>query len=629
VAKQELRPVILDATAINVQIADQIVLNSANITIHKGECVAVVGRNGVGKSTLFKVLAGADEPNSGNIARKKNLTSYYLPQEVKLEEDLSVYENIYHGAGYIVKLIKEFEQLDAGSNKSLKLEAEINARGGWDLDNRIKEVMSSLCVPAADKIVGKLSGGEKRRVGLCRAIVGIPELLLLDEPTNHLDAESIGWLSSFLSRYKGTCLMVTHDRFFLDSIATRIVEIANGELYSYIGNYGDYLIGKAKRAAITEQQENKRQSYIRNEIDWIRRGPKARGTKSRSRIQRFYDAVNQQPIKREENVDMIIPTPPKLGNRIVQIENLTMNRGGKLLYKNFSFNFVAGSKIGIVGRNGMGKTTFLMNILGKLAPDEGKITIGDLTQFNYVDQHRLQLNENNSVFEEISEGKDFVMLGNVKLTIWGYLKRFLFTDDRINSKISRLSGGERSRLLLAKILKRGGNFLILDEPTNDLDLPTLRILEEALNAYNGVVLVVSHDRYFMNRVCTGIMAFEGDGKLVYQEGGYDYYEEKKREREKQTQQKIIKPKKDNTKKPTKNKKQKISWKEQKELESMEEKIMLAEEEAETLEKLFSQPDFYNKHGHEANKINEKLATLKNHITQLYDRWEKLEELANT
>ncbi len=618
--------VLLTAKNLCVSFGEQVVLDNASLSIHDGDCIGLVGRNGTGKSTFLKIIGGLLEPDSGDVVKKNGLVVGYLPQEFLLDFTKTVYENILEGAHDVIDILREYENLPYDSERRHLLEEKILHLDGWNLDNRIKIAMQSLNAPDGDRYIGTLSGGEKRRVALCRAIISKPDLLILDEPTNHLDTESIEWTEEFLANYSGACLFVTHDRYFLDRIANRIVELSNGTFYSHQGNYTDYLINKAERESISEAEEQKRTSFLRSELEWVRRGPRARRTKSKSRLDNYFKIADQKGFSKELDVELIIPEPPKMGTKILNLKDVGSTIGNKKLFEHLNLIFEHKRRLGIVGKNGLGKTTLLKIILGELAPTNGKVEIGETVVFNYIDQTRLALNEGNTVFNEIGEGKDFVMFGTEKITIWRYLKRFLFTDDRINSLVGRLSGGEKSRLLLAKILKNGGNFLMLDEPTNDLDLPTLRILEEALIRFDGCVVVVSHDRYFLNRVCTGILAFEGDENVYFSEGDYDYYLEKRKARLKETEDNKAKPEKKDTRvKPAV---KKLKWIEAKELEEMEGKIIEAENEVERIEALFNLPDFYEKHGDKIIELNNNLESAKIKVQNLYKRWEELENLKN-
>ncbi len=625
----ESLPAILTATDLEVRYNEQVVLNKASLTICERDRIGMVGRNGSGKSTFLRILTGGQEADAGTLNRRRDLVTGYLSQEFTLDAQKNVHENILDGARHVLDLIQEFESLPAESKRHEQLEERIMALDGWGLDHRIKTAMSHLNVPHGERSIDTLSGGEKRRVAMCRTIISRPELLVLDEPTNHLDPESIEWVGEFLENFPGAFLVVTHDRYFLDRVATTIVELANGTFYSYTGNYTDYLLAKAERQASEELVEHKRQMFLRRELEWVRRGPKARTTKSKSRLDRYFEAANQAGPTIEAEVELIIPPPPQLGNRVVELSDVGVELGGKALFRNFNFTFENGMKIGVAGRNGLGKTTLLKVILGEMTPTEGTVKTGQLTRFNYVDQGRLKLHEEKTVFEEVGDGTEFVIFGEGKLSLRAYLKRFLFTDERINTQVKYLSGGERSRLLLARILKDGGNFLILDEPTNDLDLPTLRVLEEALLAFPGCVMVVSHDRYFLNRVCSGIIAFEGNQQLAYSVGDYDYYLEKKTR-----QEKPVAPNAKHSPAPSSKsaarepsaRQRKLTFKETRELEGMEAQITSVEEEIARIEGLFATPDFHERHAQQTNELLAEVAAAKEKLAGLYARWEELDQV---
>ncbi len=621
-----ISPVILTALEIQIHFGDQMILDKASLSVHEGDRIGLVGKNGAGKSTFLKIISGLLKPDSGEIAKKKELVTGFLSQEFSLDDSKNVYQNILDGASSISSLLDQYVNTSFDSPHKIVLEEKIRRIDGWNLDKRIDLLIRSLNAPQAEKEITNLSGGEKRRVALCRALIAQPDLLILDEPTNHLDTNSIEWIENFLSSYNGTCIFVTHDRYFLDRIANRIVELASGVFYSHQGNYTDYLVNKSERLAVKEVEEGKRQNFLRRELEWVRRGPRARRTKAKSRLDNFYEVSSQKKNEEELDVELIIPTPEKLGKKVAELTNVEIKIGGKTLFKDFNFAFEASRKLGIVGRNGVGKTTLLKIILGELSPSAGKIEIGEKTEFNYIDQHRLLLNENDTVFQAIGEGNEIIRFGKQDISVWTYLRRFLFTDDRINTQIGRLSGGEKSRLTLASILKSGGNFLLLDEPTNDLDLPTLRILEEALIAFEGCVVVVSHDRYFLNRVCNGILAFEDNGELYFSEGDYDYYIEKRNARKKEEKPVVQKIKKDDTR--IKLKVKKLTWKEAKELETIEDEILEKEEEVEKSEAIFSSPDFYEKYAARIDELNRQLEAAKDRINYLFTRWEELEKIKN-
>ena len=619
-------PVILSALELEVHFGEQVILDKASLTVHEGDQIGLVGKNGAGKSTFLKIISGLMPADSGKVAKKKDLVIGFLSQEFTLDDTKNVYYNILDGALSELSLIKLYEHTPFDSPKKHILEEKILRLDSWNLDKRINILINSLDAPNGERDILSLSGGEKRRVALCRALISKPDLLILDEPTNHLDTKSIEWLENFLSSYDGTCIFVTHDRYFLDRIANRIVELSSGVFYSHQGNYTGYLINKAERHTIKEVEERKRQMFLRRELNWIKRGPKARRTKAKSRIDNYNEVAAKNDYEVELDVDLIIPPADRLGKKVLEFKNVGIKLGEKLLFQNFNYILEPGRKIGVVGQNGVGKTTLLKIILGTVSPTFGLIEIGETTQFNYVDQARILLNDDDTVVNAIGEGSETVRFGKQQLSIWTYLRRFLFSDDRINTLVGRLSGGEKSRLTLAKILCNGGNFLMLDEPTNDLDLPTLRILEEALLAFEGCVMIVSHDRYFLNRVCDGILALEGNGEIYYSEGDYDFYIEKKKNRDKDIDQ--SKPKVEKEDSRVKPKSKKLSFKDALELEKIEEKIMLAEAEVEQIENIFSSPDFYEKYAAQTNELNQKLESAKEKVKKLYERWEELERLKN-
>jgi ATP-binding cassette subfamily F protein uup len=615
---------ILNATDVTVRYNERAILDAATLAIDEGQRIGLVGRNGCGKTTFLKLLAALQSPDSGQVMRRRDLVVSYLSQDFMLDPALDVRGNVRAGAKHVLDLIAEFESLPADSKRHEELEQRILALEGWTLDSRIEAALSHLNCPPGDSRIDKLSGGEKRRIALARAIVSRPDFLLLDEPTNHLDPESIEWVAEFLENFSGTFLVVTHDRYFLDRVVNRIVELCDGTFWWHDGNYTDYLLDKAERQEADAVVEHKRQMFLRKELEWVRTGPRAQRSKAKNRFERYYDTAAQEGPAVEEDMELVIPPPPQLGNRTVEVSNLGITLGDRTLFSGFSFNFENGKRIGICGRNGLGKTTLLKITIGQLEPSEGTVKIGPLTKFNYVDQARLQLNDDRTVLDEASDGTEFVLWGESRISVRSYLKRFLFADDRIATQIKKLSGGERSRLLLAKILKAGGNFLILDEPTNDLDLPTLRVLEEALIAFPGVVCVVSHDRYFLNRVCTDILAFEGNGKIRHSVGDYDYYLEKKQRATTAAPKREefhLAPKES---KPKSAKPRKLSFKEQRELESMEAQIQTVDAEIARIENLFAQPEFHQKHGTQTDQLMTDLAAAKEKLSQLYTRWEELE-----
>ncbi|QQL45523.1 ABC-F family ATP-binding cassette domain-containing protein [Sulfuriroseicoccus oceanibius] len=623
-------PAIASASELTVAYGHQSVLDGATLAIHEGDRVGLVGRNGSGKSTLLKIAAGVFAPDSGEFVTRRGLVTGYLPQDFELDESSTVLDAVLSGAGFIRDMIAEYESLPADSTKAADLMERITHFDGWTIDQRAESLLNNLHAPAPDRVIGTLSGGEKRRVALCRALLPEPDFLILDEPTNHLETGSIEWLEQFLNKYRGTCLFVTHDRYFLDRITTRIVEIRRGKCETYEGNYTDFLITRAERDASEAQAEHKRQRFLKKELEWVRKSPSARRTKSRDRLDRYFEEAGKDAPEKEMDIDLIIPPAPQLSNRVIEATNIGFAYDERVLFENLTLKLEPGERLGIVGANGLGKSTLLKTLLGKLEPTTGSVKVGTQAVINFVDQDRLLLDDQKAVWEDVGEGVDYVQLGTERISLRSYLRRFLFTEDRINTKIELLSGGERSRVLLAKILKRGGNVLVLDEPTNDLDLATLRVLEEALVHFDGCVIVVSHDRYFLNRVCTATLGFEGNGVVHYQEGNYDYYLEKKAARDKvdamwQAQAAAAKQ----TSAPkSQGRKRKLTYNETRELETIEEDILAAEEKVATLEAEFTAPDFYENHADDWQQLEADLKAAKEAVPVLYERWEELEKIKN-
>ena len=624
---QPPRITLLDASELKVRFNENEVLKSASLTIRDGDHLGMVGRNGCGKSTFLKILAGIAHADDGKVTLRTGLGIGYLPQGLNASDGVSVLDTIRDGAEHSFNLLDEYEALPADSNRQTELEQQIVAADAWNIETRIETAMMHLNTPASDRLMGTLSGGEKRRVALCRSIVSNPDLLILDEPTNHLDTDSIEWMAQYLKKFRGAFLVATHDRYFLDEICNHIVELQAGRFHTHKGNYSDYLESNLARMENEQAIELKRKRFLHRELDWIRRGPKARTTKAKFRVDKFHSIKNTQSPDRELSMDLIIPPPGQLANRVVDLINISLELGGRELIEQFDFKFEAGMRIGICGRNGLGKTSLLRIVLGQLAPTSGSQKTGVLTQFNYVDQERVQLDPEKTLLQEVAEGADTISFGNGKLAIRAYLQRFGFDPKRINMKVKSLSGGEKSRLLLARILKHGGNFLIMDEPTNDLDLPTLRLLEEALLAFSGCVLVVSHDRYFLNRVCTGIIAFEGDGQVAYNEGDYEYYREKLATRKKRLAKLPVATQTNaESSRAPEAKPRKMTWKEKAELEGMEAAILKDEESVARIESLFADPEFHSKHGAKTIELTSELETAKKQSAALYARWEELEAL---
>ena len=626
-------PALISANELSLAFGYQRLLESVTVAVAPGEKVGLVGRNGSGKTTLLKILAGEISPDAGDISRRRGLRVGYLPQEFELDGTKTVRENIEAGAADLIGWLRRYESGEGSEAELGELLHAIEHADGWNLQTRIKTEASALGVPPLDTLVAPLSGGEKRRIALCRALAAQPDLLLLDEPTNHLDSETIRWLEEFLRGFPGAVIFVTHDRYFLDVIATRIIEVADGRAFSHPGNYTAFLEAKALRQQIAEQAERRRQRFLRVELEWVRAGVRAQRSKAQHRLDSFYQVAGLEAPPEERQMDLIIPPAPPMGNTAIEMENVGAKVGAdgqeRWLFRHLKLTLKPGQCTGVIGRNGVGKTTLLRICLGERQPDEGTVKIGRQLKFNYIDQARMQLDPTKTVLQQIIDGGETVLFGEERMSARSYLRRFLFPDERANEPITKLSGGERARLMLAKVLKRGGNMIVLDEPTNDLDLPSLRMLEEALVDFEGSVLVVSHDRYFLDRICDQIIAFEDDTVFV-QPGNYSYYLEKKKERDAraktEAQPVIAEAKAAAEPTPKSSRPRKLSFKEQRELESMEATILTAETRAQELEATLNDPNFYSTRAAEAPKIISELEAAKAEIAKLYARWEELEAI---
>ncbi|WP_411826872.1 ABC-F family ATP-binding cassette domain-containing protein [Luteolibacter sp. AS25] len=625
---------LLSANEIRLAYSYQTLLDGVTLAVATGEKVGLVGRNGCGKSSLLKILTGEQQPDSGEISIRREIRTGYLPQEFELDPELSVHENIAAGAADIVEAIHRYENGDGTETELHDFLEFIDHTDGWNLDSRIVSLSNALGTPPLDSPTGPLSGGEKRRVALCRALACQPDLLLLDEPTNHLDAESIRWLEDVLKNFAGAVIFVTHDRYFLDVIATRIIEIDNGKAYSHPGNYTAFLESKAIRQQIAEQSEQKRQKFLKSELEWVRSGVKARGTKQRSRLDAFYEVEGQEGPPEEREMDLLLPPAADLGNIVIELEQAGVNVGTeklpRWLFRHLDLSIRPGTCTGIVGKNGVGKSTLLKLCLDQLQPSEGSAVLGKRVKVNYIDQNRMQLDGTGSLLDEVSDGNEKVQFGTETLGARAYLRRFLFNNERINERVDLLSGGERARLMLAKVLKTGGNLIVLDEPTNDLDLPSLRMLEEALSSFGGSILCVSHDRYFLDRICDQIIAFEDDGIHVTP-GNYSYYLEKRQIREAtiKSQEKAYKSLKA-TAAPTKPKEKprKLSQKERVELEGIEDLIFAAEDKVSSIETRMNDPEFQLNNYEQIPAEMEKLEAARKSAAALYTRWEELQAIAD-
>lgn len=517
------------------------VLDNINLSFYYGAKIGILGLNGSGKSTLMKIIAGLEKEYSGEVHRTEGYSLGYLPQEPELNGEKTVKENVMEGLGEVVELLKRFEEINAAFadpeldpdkmqellDEQAKVQDRIEQLGGWELDHILEVAMDALRLPPGDNSVEHLSGGEKRRVALCKLLLEKPDVLLLDEPTNHLDAETVLWLEQHLQNYEGTVIAITHDRYFLDNIAGWILELDRGQGIPWEGNYSSWLEQKEKRLAQEERKDAKRQKTLERELEWIRMSPKARQSKSKARIKSYEQLLSQDSADKVNDLEIFIPQGPRLGDVVIQAQGVAKSYDEKLLFDDLNFTIQPGSIIGIIGGNGAGKTTLFRMIMDQEKPDAGSITIGDSVVLGYVDQTRDELAADKTVWEEISGGDDLIQLGSKEVNSRAYCARFAFTGSDQQKPVGALSGGERNRVHLAKLLKKESNVLLLDEPTNDLDVNTLRALEEAILNYAGCVLVISHDRWFLDRIATHIISFEGDSNVVMVEGGFQEYEEDK------------------------------------------------------------------------------------------------------
>jgi ATP-binding cassette ChvD family protein len=519
------------------------VLNNIHLQFLPGTKIAIIGVNGAGKSTLMKIMAGYDTEFQGEAWAAEGIRVGYLAQEPQLNPKKSVKENVMDGVRETADMMERFNAIsalmgdppeDADFDALLaemgELQEKIDAVDGWTLDNQLEIAMEALRCPPGDWTVDNLSGGEKRRVALCRLLLEKPEILMLDEPTNHLDAESVQWLENHLINYAGNVILVTHDRYFLDNVVGWVLELDRGRGIPFAGNYSAWLEGKAKRMAQEDREEEGRQKAIKEELEWIRQSPKARQTKSKARIRAFDELVEKQADRRPGAAQILIQIPERLGGNVIDAQNLTKSYGDKLLFEDLSFTLPPGGIVGVIGPNGAGKSTLFKLITGQEKPDSGTIKVGDTVRLGYVDQSRDALDPNKNVWEEISDGLDRFTFGKHDVATRAYVGAFNFKGTDQQKKVGQLSGGERNRVHMAKMLKQGGNVLLLDEPTNDLDVETLRALEEALESFAGCAVVISHDRFFLDRLATHIMAFEGDSHVEWFEGNFESYEEDKRRR---------------------------------------------------------------------------------------------------
>ena len=519
------------------------ILKDISLSFFPGAKIGVLGLNGSGKSTLLRIMAGIDKDFVGEARPQPDLKIGYLPQEPQLDETRTVKENVEDGVRELKDKIDEFnaisdkfaepmsdDEMNALLERQGALQGDIDASNGWELDRTLEIAADALRLPPWDAVVKNLSGGEKRRVALCRLLLSNPDMLLLDEPTNHLDAESVAWIERFLKDFTGTVVAITPDRYFLDNAAGWILELDRGHGIPYEGNYSDWLAAKEKRLEIEAKQQSSINKTIQSELEWVRQNPKGRQAKSKARLARFEELQSKEFQNRNETLDLYIPPGPRLGEKVIEVEHLTKGFPDRALINDLSFSVPRGAIVGIIGGNGAGKTTFLRMLVGQETPDSGSISLGETVDLAYVDQSRDSLTGTNSVWQEISGGADNMMIGNYEISSRAYCGRFNFKGTDQQKLVRDLSGGERNRLHLAKLLKRGANVLLLDEPTNDLDVETLRAMEEALLAFPGTIIVVSHDRWFLDRIATHILAFEGDSEVIFHAGNYTDYEEDRKKR---------------------------------------------------------------------------------------------------
>jgi len=519
------------------------VLKDISLSFFEGAKIGIVGLNGAGKSSFLKIMAGLDKEFSGDVNPRHNLTVGYLEQEPRLDPNKTVKENIMEGCKEAADLLADFEsvssklgedispeEMEKLIDKQAALQDRIDAMNAWDLDRTLDIAMDALRCPAGELAVTNLSGGEKRRIALCKLLLQKPELLLLDEPTNHLDADSVAWLERHLQEYSGAVVCVTHDRYFLDNIAGWILELDRGHGVPWEGNYSSWLEQKKARLELEEKSETKRQKTLARELEWIRQSPRARQAKSKARITAYEDLLKVEQDKKIEELEIFIPPGPRLGDVVIEARSVSKAYGDKLLFEDLNFNLPRGGIVGVIGPNGAGKTTLFRLITGQEQPDNGSFKVGDTVSLSYVNQSRDALDDKKSVFDEISGGDDLIKLGTKEVNARAYVAKFNFAGPDQQKLVGALSGGERNRVHLAKMLRSGGNVILLDEPTNDLDVNTLRALEEALLDFGGCAVVISHDRWFLDRIATHILAFEGDSQVVYFEGNYQEYEADRRKR---------------------------------------------------------------------------------------------------
>jgi ABC transport system ATP-binding/permease protein len=614
----------------------QPVLQGISLTLHEGERVGLIGRNGSGKSTLLKIMAGQDVPDDGVVTRTQGLRVDMLEQQCRLDLTQTVAQVLDHSGEELRHMLEAYrhvtEQLarapvghpdhDSLAARAGELQHVLEVEDGWNQAHHVQRIAQVLGVPAPDRVLSTLSGGELRRVDLAARILERPDLLLLDEPTNHLDTGSVEWIERYLERYEGSCVLVTHDRYFLDRVVHRIVELEGDRLFNFAGSYEDFLEQKMTVLETELRAESNRQALLRRELAWLRRGAKARTTKQKARIKRYDELAAQDPITTHREFEFAIPEPRRLSKRILELSQVSLTLGGRNLFEGFSFFLQEGMRVGIIGPNGSGKTSLLRILMGEQEFTKGKRYVGEGTQFLYVDQDHEAINPNVTILQHVSNGLQYWDVGERRIYVPSYLEKFLFDSGAVNTPMGNLSGGERNRIDLAKKLLRGGNVLMLDEPTNDLDLQTLRVLEEAILNFNGCALMVSHDRYFLNRLCTHLLVFDGEGTIHSIVGNYDDYLLFRDRLPAKGLEEDVKAAKE---RPRRRESLRLSYGEQKELESMEAAILRAEGEVQRLEGIIHSADFYQRPHTEVQDVLQEFHDVKVRIETLYARWDELDQ----
>lgn len=613
-------------------------IENISLGINDGEKIGLIGVNGTGKSTLLKIIAGVEEYDSGNIIKTNGIRIEYLPQNPEYNEDDTVLDQVFNGTSEELKLISQYQKVleevnsnysDELNRKLLSLQEKIDTLNLWDLESEAKSILTKLGINDFNKKIGELSGGQRKRVSLASALITPCELLILDEPTNHLDNDTIDWLEEYINARKGSLLMITHDRYFLDRVTNRIIELDKGKLFSYEGNYSTFLERKSERLSLEASLEDKRQNLIRKELAWVRRGARARSTKQKARLQRFDELVSQDNLNSDENIEISVGSS-RLGNKIIEIHNVSKSFGNKNIIDNLDYTVARNDRIGIIGKNGMGKSTLINIINGKLDPDKGYVSIGETVKLGCFSQDDAHMNPDMRAIDYVKEDSDYIETSDgTKITASQMCERFLFNGTMQYTMIGRLSGGERRRLHLLRTLMSAPNVLLLDEPTNDLDIQTLNILEDYLDEFSGVVITVSHDRYFLDRICNKIFAYEGNGKIHIYTGNYTNYliyrevqgiEFENTEIESKSENKTIKKEK-----PKSEKKLKFTYNEQREFETIDSDIEKLEQSIESLEESTS------KYATDFTKLQEILdekASLEKELEHKYERWEYLNNLAD-